>query len=200
VTEAGSPVPAAPSAERRQELVAEYQMVCASHDAITDFRAKLLALLPIASGAGVGFLISQSKGPVSNTTAVLLLAVGVFGLLVTVGLFFYEVRQIDICKQLRNHAAWLEGQMGMQAGQFGARRPRLSLHEVYRPGLGRARDRRFKQAEDKGRTVAEGPAAAGLPWGERPLIGAEAAGYIVYHAVMASWVVVAIVGIAEFAT
>jgi hypothetical protein len=36
--------------ERRQVLWNEYVEVCRSHAGITDFRAKLLALLPIALG------------------------------------------------------------------------------------------------------------------------------------------------------
>ena len=41
---------------REKILLAEYAEVCTSHAGITDFRAKLLALLPIASGAGIALL------------------------------------------------------------------------------------------------------------------------------------------------
>lgn len=34
----------------KEQLLSYYGEVCRSHEAITDFRAKLLALLPIASG------------------------------------------------------------------------------------------------------------------------------------------------------
>jgi hypothetical protein len=40
----------------REALLGEYREVCASHASITNFRAKLLALLPIASGAALGVL------------------------------------------------------------------------------------------------------------------------------------------------
>ena len=43
-------------------------------------------------------------------------------------------------KQLRNHAAWIEPQLGIVAGQFGGRRERLSLREIYSPGAHRQRD------------------------------------------------------------
>ena len=52
---------------REKILLAEYQEVCKSHSGITDFRAKLLALLPIASGAGVGLLVTQGQGEASGT-------------------------------------------------------------------------------------------------------------------------------------
>jgi hypothetical protein len=144
--------------ERRQVLLAEYQEVCKTHAGITDFRAKLLALLPIASGAGVGLLVTQGKGDISTTLAGLLIALGAFGAVVTVGLFFYELRQIDICKQLRNHAAWIENQLGIQAGQFGGRRGRLSLRDVYSPRAHRERDKNLAAAESSGQkqeTVAQ---------------------------------------------
>jgi hypothetical protein len=190
--------------DRRQALFSEYEMVVESHDKITDFRAKLLALLPIASGAGAGFLISQTEGEVSDTAAALIIALGVFGLVVTFGLFMYELRQIDVCKQLRNHAAWLEREMEMSAGQFGARRGRLSLREIYVPRHHRARDDRYAKAERAGEVLQQAPARARplvkRPLAERPLIGAESAGYVVYHAVMAAWLVVAIVGIVDAAS
>ena len=84
---------------------------------ITDFRAKLLALLPIASGAGIGFLFAQASGSVSSTEAGLLIALGTFGVVITAGLFLYELRQIDHCKQLENHASWIE------RGAWDRRRP-----------------------------------------------------------------------------
>jgi hypothetical protein len=129
-------------------LLAEYQEVCKSHSGITDFRAKLLALVPIASGTGVGLLVIQGKGGVSGTGAGLLIGLGIFGAVVTIGLFLYELRQIDVCKQLRNHAAWIESQLGIEAGQFGGRRERLSLSNVYSPKAHRDRDKRLTALEN----------------------------------------------------
>ena len=40
-----------------ETLRAEYHEVCSSHQAITDFRGKLLGLLPIATGAGIFLLL-----------------------------------------------------------------------------------------------------------------------------------------------
>lgn len=60
---------------------------------------------------------------------------GIFGAVVTIGLFMYELRQIDVCRQLRNHAAWIESQMGIRAGRFGRRRERLSLSNLWHSAL-----------------------------------------------------------------
>lgn len=48
-----------PSDQGREILEFEYEEVCRSHAAIVDFRGKLLALLPIASGAGIFLLLEQ---------------------------------------------------------------------------------------------------------------------------------------------
>lgn len=180
--------------ERRKLLLAEYQEVCKSHAGITDFRAKLLALLPIVSGTGVGLLVIQGDAVKSTTEAGLLVVLGIFATIVTIGLFLYELRQIDVCKQLRNHAAWVEQQLGIEAGQFGGRRPRLSFDDVYLPGAHRERDRRLEEAETSGLRIDSGK-MAGL--GHKPFIGAEVAGYLVYHAVIAAWLFVTGLGVAK---
>lgn len=197
--------------ETRKLLLAEYQEVCRSHAGITDFRAKLLALLPLASGAGVGVLVAQGDGAVSTTEAGLLVALGIFGAVVTAGLFLYELRQIDVCKQLRNHAAWIESELGIEAGQFGGRRPRLSLREVYSRTAAVKRDKDLTRAEMGERRDAKAAgnaspdeSASGKsgeqpkePWLDRHFIGAEAAGYVIYHAVIVAWLFAAVVGIAN---
>lgn len=176
-------------------LLAEYQEVCTSHSGITDFRAKLLALLPIASGAGVGLLVIQGKGQASGTMAGLLIGLGIFGAVVTIGLFMYELRQIDVCKQLRNHAGWIERQLGIEAGQFGGRREHLSLSTVYSPAAHRDRDERLAAAEKLGQRPPPGAPQRALP--KKAFIGAETAGYLIYHSVIAAWLFVAALGVAE---
>ena len=182
---------------REKILLAEYAEVCKSHAGITEFRAKLLALLPIASGAGIALLITRGSGSVSRTEASMLLALGVFGAVVTAGLFLYELRQIDLCKQMRNHAAWIEKQLGIDAGQFGGRRGRLSLREIYSPSVHRLRDESLTAIETAGEPRPTSKREHGLF--DKPLVGAEAAGYIVYHAVIVTWLLVAAFGIAKLA-
>src|SRR5215469_11226237 len=73
-------------------LRAVYEEICRSHLAITDFRGKLLGLLPLATGVGI-FLLLDNKA--TNTKPALLAAAGVFGVFVTVGLFFYEICGVE---------------------------------------------------------------------------------------------------------
>ncbi len=173
--------------ELRETLRAQYSEVCRAHTAITDFREKLLALLPIASGTAIGLLVFQEDG--SNDRGLLLLALGLLGVAVTFGLYLYEIRQIDLCKQLRNHGAWLEDQLGIEAGQFGGRRKPMRLREVYVRKLGAARNTTYERAEAAGLRVKDNPAIR-TGW-----IGAEAAGFVVYHVVGLGWLALAIAGL-----
>jgi len=182
---------------RQKILLAEYQELCKSHSGITDFRAKLLAFLPIASGTGVGLLVFQSKSHASDAEAGLLIGLGIFGAVVTIGLFLYELRQIDVCKQLRNHAAGIERQLGIEAGQFGGRRGRLSLSDIYSPDAHRDRDRRLTALEAAGQRPPQGELQSALS--KKSFVGAEAAGYLIYHSVIAAWLFVAALGVAELA-
>lgn len=168
-----------------ETLRSQYSEVCSAHAAITVFRAKLLALLPIASGTAIGLLVFQN---VSNDRR-MLLPLGLLGMAVTFGLYLYEIRQIDLCKQLRNHGAWLEAQLGIKSGQFGGRRKRMRLREVYVPKLGAARDRAYERHEGAGLSAKDDPAIR-TGW-----IGAEAAGFVVYHVVEFGWLVLAVAGL-----
>src|SRR5947209_80517 len=93
-----------------ETLRAEYSEVCKSHGAITEFRAKLLALLPLASGTGIFLLLSKKAEPVDLTH---LGAIGLFGMVVTLGLFFHEIRGIQHCNDLIRRAKELEGLLGL---------------------------------------------------------------------------------------
>jgi len=180
---------------RQKILLAEYQEVCKSHSGITDFRAKLLAFLPIASGTGVGLLVVLGKDQASGTGAGLLVGLGIFGAVVTIGLFLYELRQIDVCKQLRNHAAWIEKQLGIEAGQFGGRRERLNLSNVYSPDARRDRDKLLTALEKTGQRPPQRQLHSALR--KKSFIGAETAGYLIYHSVVVAWLFVAALGVAE---
>jgi steroid delta-isomerase-like uncharacterized protein len=93
----------------------EYGEVCKSHNSITDFRAKLLALLPIASGSGIFLLLTKRSEPFDTTY---LYAIGLFGFLITLGLFIYELRGIQHCKHLEQLASRLEEQLHLHEAQF----------------------------------------------------------------------------------
>jgi hypothetical protein len=99
-----------------------YQETCRQHTAITDFRAKLLALLPLASGAGVLLLLGR------DADSRFLGPIGLYGLAVSAGLFLYELRGIQTCVALRRQAAGLEDALGVPPGQGQFRdRPRAAL-------------------------------------------------------------------------
>jgi hypothetical protein len=92
---------------------AAYEKVCESYHAIDDFRLKLLGLLPLASGTGI-FLLLQEK---SKFDPKYLLYVGIFGFLVTLGLYIYELRGIQRCIRFSTIGKDLEHKMNVQ-GQF----------------------------------------------------------------------------------
>jgi hypothetical protein len=125
-----------------------YPEVCRSHAGIADFRARLLALLPLASGGGVFLLLnSTAAGPT-------LTAAGVFGFVVTLGLFLYELRGIEDCVLLRARAQYME------------------RHWLQVPDrCGHYNDR--------------------VPGRLHGLVSEIGAGWVIYTAVMASWLYVA---------
>lgn len=125
-----------------------YQEVCKSHAGIADFRAKLLALLPIVSGAGAFVGFEKFSGP----QRWLLGPIGLFGIAATLGLFVYELRGIEDCTMLRQRGKRIEAELGVD-GQF-----------------------------------------ALWPPGKRGVVDEIGAGWIVYTAVLASWVLVAAAG------
>jgi hypothetical protein len=175
------------SSPTKEQLLSYYGEVCRSHDAITDFRAKLLALLPIASGTGIGLLVTQADGQ-SGIPSWLLVVLGPFGALVTVGLFFYEFHQMDDCQQLRNHGVRIERALGIRAGQFGSKRDKLGLRDIWPPNY-RERDERFTKRELEG-TERDGKYTPGL-------VNVRNADYIVYGTVFLAWMVVLGWGITE---
>jgi hypothetical protein len=101
-------------------LLASYTEVCKSYHGISEFRGKLLALIPIVSGTGISLLINRP-----TVDSARMVALGAFGMLVTLGLFFYELRGIQRCKYLISIGGELESELEMKWGQFKDRPPRL---------------------------------------------------------------------------
>jgi hypothetical protein len=104
-----------------EALRAIYEQVCNAHNSIADFRAKLLALLPIASGTGIFLLLSDKMNAEAKPH---LVAIGTFGALVTLGLFLYELRGIDTCNALIKCGKFLESKLmsDKSTGTFISRR------------------------------------------------------------------------------
>jgi hypothetical protein len=74
------------SEERRKGLEVIYQQVSAQHDKIDDFRGKLLAALPAITGLGLFF-----GGKLPDSCDHYLLAIGIFGVFASAGLFVHEL-------------------------------------------------------------------------------------------------------------
>ncbi|MCK5050210.1 MAG: hypothetical protein KAS53_00625 [Candidatus Cloacimonetes bacterium] len=92
-----------------------YEEVCRTYHNIHSFRAKLLALLPFASGfCNVILLLNTNK---LNTY---LFPIGIFGAIVTFGLFIYELRGTQRCYELKKIAINLEKtlKLSKDTGQF----------------------------------------------------------------------------------
>jgi len=108
--------PSRASAEKR------YEEICTSIRTTDEISFKLLGLVPLLSGAAI---MTVSKNDVNQG---LLWLVSLFGTVVTLGLFRWELRNIQNCKWLASRAAEMEkDEFGVTSGQFSGRdeAPRL---------------------------------------------------------------------------
>ncbi|HLO31464.1 MAG TPA: hypothetical protein VK249_20100 [Anaerolineales bacterium] len=87
--------------DRDEKLKLDYEQTVAYYHHLADSRFKLLALVPIVTGAAIG-LLSEGAPPVS------VLAIGVLGFVVTIGLFFYNQRNTQIFDTMILRAKMLE--------------------------------------------------------------------------------------------
>jgi hypothetical protein len=72
-----------------------YHELCTSYRGIDDFRAKLLGALPLATGAGILFTAKEVSPLLQYAWAI-----AIFGILITFGLFCYEIYGITKCSAL----------------------------------------------------------------------------------------------------
>jgi hypothetical protein len=89
--------------------------VCNSYNAISDFRGKLLGFLPFASGAGL--LLLALNPNFDNQPWWIFFAIGLFGFVVTLGLFSYELRGMQRCLFLIELGKNIEKELHID-GQF----------------------------------------------------------------------------------
>jgi hypothetical protein len=94
-------------AEDRLRL--DYDRTSELVQSLLDTRFKLLALVPTIAGTAVG-LISAPR------PAVELLGIGVLGLVATVGILLYELRNSEILEAMLRHAQLLERVLGLETG------------------------------------------------------------------------------------
>jgi hypothetical protein len=97
-----------------------YQTLSTSYNAINDWRGKLLGFLPLASGAGIFYLLSIPGIGKNNAITSNLLPIGIVGALVTIGLFVYDLRAIQVRRGLIEAGAEIEKASGIN-GQFSSR-------------------------------------------------------------------------------
>jgi hypothetical protein len=111
-----------------------YERACESYEAITEFRAKLLALLPLATGTGAFLLLDRqvTKPAVDQPLG----PIGLLGVVVTAGLFAYELRGMQRCARLEVQASKLEEGLGLNVneGPFKGQ-PKRSLKGMLGPPL-----------------------------------------------------------------
>jgi hypothetical protein len=87
-------------------LIKVYAECSNGYHKIDDFRAKLLGFLPLASATGIfGTLYIDSKSVMPGNH----IALGLFGVLATVGLLIYELKGILKCTQFIFLGKWIEG-------------------------------------------------------------------------------------------
>jgi hypothetical protein len=94
-------------AEDRLRL--DYDRTTELAQSLLDTRFKLLALVPTIAGTAVGLIGAPRP-------AVELLGIGVLGLVATVGILLYELRNSEILEALLHHAQALERVLGLQTG------------------------------------------------------------------------------------
>lgn len=112
-----------------KHLPTVYAQICTSYHAIDDFRAKLLALLPIATGAGIFLLLN--KDAVTTDLKYFFGPIGLFGLVITLGLFAYEIYGIKKCHALILGGTQIEGWLRIDGPFTG--RPRDVLNFINEP-------------------------------------------------------------------
>ena len=162
-----SPALSGASATALEPLYAE---ICKAHGAITDFRGKLLALVPTLSGAAFALIIGTHK----DGDPRLLLLVGIFGVAVTLGLFCYELRGMLLCVELRNRGENLEQAMQRPAAEA---REEMRGHFLHRTEHHKISDAYMLLKEN-------------LP------ISVPTASFIVYGSAIVGWLIIVAFGVA----
>ena len=84
---------------RAGALKAMYEQVAKQQDRIDDFRAKLLGFLPFVTGIGLFALVGMSPTAFVDSNF-LVMTIGIFGAIASIGLFVHELRGIINCYML----------------------------------------------------------------------------------------------------
>jgi|LakMenE01Jun11ns_1017448.scaffolds.fasta_scaffold9731282_1 hypothetical protein len=87
-----------------------YIELCATYHRLKNFRATLLGLLPLATGAGVFATLKDAQNQAR--------AIGTFGFLFTIGLLIYEIHGTLLVKRLISIGGKAENNLGNKWGQL----------------------------------------------------------------------------------
>jgi hypothetical protein len=119
--------------DRQKALQLSYERLCASYEGITDFRGKLLTLLPIATGTGAFLLLDRGR-----KDSEFLGPVGLLGVVVTLGLYMYEFRGVQRCHRMEVQAQALEKELNLDPdkGLFRGQPDRLLGNMIGPPAAG----------------------------------------------------------------
>ena len=95
----------------------DYEQTTQLMRTLTDIRFKLLAFVPTIAGATVG-LVGRAPAPSAE-----LLAVGLLGLVSTLGIFLWELRNVQLLDGVVRRAEALERRLGLASVLDGEARP-----------------------------------------------------------------------------
>lgn len=92
----------------RAAMLAVYAQAGDNYRAIDDLRLRLLALLPLATGTGILVLLGGHgvSAPIGVPT-------GIFGMIVTISLYFYELHGVEKCAHFIDRGVQLEQDLGV---------------------------------------------------------------------------------------
>jgi hypothetical protein len=106
--------------QRQGVLLALYAEVCNGWRTLTDVRFKLLGLVPVVSVTIVIALLS--RGPVGQgLTPIVKSAIAGFGLIITVAVLLYDLRNTELYNDLVGRGRQIEAELGIHTGHFRGR-------------------------------------------------------------------------------
>ncbi len=94
----------------------QYEEVCKSYLALREYRAKLLALVPLATAALIA--LGLPKQPMPGESHSIIVALGTYGVLVSLGLYGYEMGNMKKLESLIQLGRDIEVESGLTNGQF----------------------------------------------------------------------------------
>ena len=96
----------------RPAILTVYAELSNNYRAIDELRLKLLALLPLATGTGILVFLGRSGAASGlDASAYVAVPVGVFGMVATVSLYFYELHGVEKCAHFIHRGDLIERQL-----------------------------------------------------------------------------------------